>query len=387
MAKSLAQTQAQLQALIQNMLTQTAEVFKDDSDDEIQSMTPEYINPAFEAKISFPKIYRFNQKGMRYYYTVDGIPQLIEKPMESGEKFTNASGLVTFYPSVTTIIDKTMPTPYSIKKLIADLGMKGYYKMLREKASYGTLLHTLISDYLRSGNTKKERSFDFDTIKKRIELYTEEQKLDFDTAGWEWQIKKDLASLIQFIWDYNVDPISIEAVGFYKKDEHKYAGAVDLICEMDIEEKGFFGEVYKSGEKKGQPKETKQIRRTTAIVDFKSGKSGFFETHEIQLHMYKQMIQESLGIEAEKVFNVAPKDWHSAPTYSLKDQTDSTAAKKIPYLLNLFNLEWEEPKDFMRMSGKVNGTGAMDNLLKRQPAADYILNKMEQKEFFKNIGA
>jgi hypothetical protein len=92
---------------------------------------------------------------------------------------------------------------------------------------------------------------------------------------------------------------------------------------MTIEEKGFFGEVYKAGEKKGMPKESKQEKVVTAIVDFKSSENGFFDKHFFQLQLNKRIFEENYPDRSiDRLFNWSPKAWISEPTFNLKDQTD-----------------------------------------------------------------
>ena len=318
---------------------------------EIEALVPEYLNPIFKDKIKLPPMFRFNQSGLRYYFTAQ-----------------NAD--VKFYPSVTTIIEKTTEMSPGLKKIMADLGFQGFYAMMKEKAHYGTLLHLLIADYLRN-----DKSFDTDTIPARVYEYVNSENIRFNTDNWSFNLNKDLRSLVQFINDYEVEPIAIEMVGFYDDGQNRFAGAIDLLCEMTIEEKGYFGEVYASGANKGQPKETKQSRRVTAIVDFKSGKSGFHDDYEIQLHMYRLMAEQSFGVKPDKVFNVAPKDWNSVPTYSAKDQTDSPEAARIPFLLGSFACIWSEPKEILIMSGKLNG-GNMADCTKWVSASEWVLKKL-----------
>ena len=65
----------------------------------------------------------------------------------------------------------------------------------------------------------------------------------------------------------------------------------------------------------------------------KSGKSGFYDDHAIQLAMYRMIAQQRWGLSVEKLFNVAPKDWREQPGYSSTDQTDNSISDSIPHLL------------------------------------------------------
>ena len=271
-----------------------------------------------------------------------------------------------------------MPMSYGKQKLIGDLGMKGYHQMMREKARYGTFLHHLITDYFQSGNDKASRFFDFDTIPSRIALFVDEKKIDFDTSDWTWQTAKDMASMMQFVLDYDVDPLAVEIVGVYDDGKYAFAGAMDLIAYMTIRIKGFHGELYKSGEKKGEPKESIKEERVLALVDFKSGKSGFFDDYTIQLHMYKLICEYSLGIKPERLFNVAPNDWVIEPTYSIKEQSDSKLAYKIPFLLGEFYVDYEKPNNLLIINGKFNGDGNLASNCRFVPAGEFLYNKLHK---------
>lgn len=260
-------------------------------------------------------VYRLNgYKGDRYYYTFE------------------PDGEVIFYTSVTTLIKQTMPTPYSLIKWIAEKGLEEAEAFKEERADYGTFMHIEISNLLIA------RKLDLDSMKERLRDYIEANDLPVDFIYHLDEIKKDLLAFAQFVIDHNVRPLAIEIV--LADRENGFAGALDLVCKMEIEEKGFWGEVYASGPQKGRPKETKQFVEITAIIDFKSGRKGFFESHEIQLEAYKTMWNKQFpGVPVTRIFNWSPKDWRTAPSYNLKDQTESLNLRKLPHLVELAKIE------------------------------------------------
>lgn len=276
-------------------------------------------------------VYRLDSSGHRYYYTFD----------EDGEP--------RFYVSVTTLIKQTLPTSPSLVKWIADMGYEESQRYAQERAHYGTFMHSQIAELLIA------RCYNLDTIRDRLKLFIESEQLPSDFMGYADDIKKDILAFAQFMKDTDLNPLAIELV--LTNPEDGYAGAIDLAAELTIEEKGFFGEVYKTGVNTGKPKETKRQRRIRAIIDFKSGRKGFFPEYEIQLHAYMKMW--NMHFEAhpiDKVFNWSPKEWRGKiPTYNFKDQTDSKNAKKLPYLVELARIE-DEKRDntIVSCSGIIN---------------------------------
>jgi hypothetical protein len=201
----------------------------------------------------------------------------------------------------------------------------------KERADYGTFLHSQIAELLINGK------YDLDNLSERLTLFLKGTKT---TAKENWvdELKKDILAFAQFIIDFNVKPLAIEICLFHPTDS--YAGALDLVCELDVEEKGFYGEVYASGVNKGQPKESKQISRRIAIIDVKSGRKGFYESHEIQLQAYLEMWRMTFpDVNVEYIFNWSPKDWRTTPSYNLKDQGNSKNTAKLPHLVALAKIE------------------------------------------------
>lgn len=283
----------------------------------VEQVQAEYFNEDALQEQPEP-VYRLDSSGHRYYYTFD----------ENNEP--------RFYVSVTTLIKQTMPTSPALVKWIADMGYEESQRFAAERASYGTFMHAQISELIIN------RSYNLNGLKNRLKLYIESEQLPADFINYADDFKKDILAFAQFIKDTKLKPLAIELVLTNPIDG--YAGAIDLCAEITIEEKGFFGETYKTGANAGKPKESKRERRVRAIIDFKSGRKGFFPDYEIQLHAYMTMWNMHFErYPVEKVYNWAPRDWRGTiPTYHFKDQTESKNAQKLPYLVELARIEDEK---------------------------------------------
>lgn len=268
------------------------------------------------------KVYQLNSDGHRYYYRYD----------ESGE--------AQLYPSVTTMLKQVMPTSPFLINWMLENGKEGSIEKRDLAAAYGTFMHAQFELLIIS------RKYDFDSVPERLREYMKRENLpDKFYNDSLTKIRKDVLSFAQFVRDYNVKPLAIE-IGLIHPDYH-FAGCVDMPCVMTDP---------KSGE------------TFTAIVDFKSGRKGFFEEHEIQLHMYRMMWDANFPeVQIDRLFNFAPKDWRKSPTYTLKDQTNSVNAKKVPHLLALATIEDEKRDNTLTI---VRGVLDLDN----GKIADNILN-------------
>jgi hypothetical protein len=279
-------------------------------------ITIEKLSPMFfdvtKLKVQPEPLYRMDMNDHRYYYKFD----------ENGEP--------QFFTSVTTMIRNTLPTsPHLIQWLIDKQGTGK--DEAKERSEYGTFLHSLCAELLING------TFDLDKLSEKLTIFLTNSKV-IAKDNWVDELKKDVLAFAQFVIDYNVKPLAIEIVLAHPRDG--YAGAIDLVCELDVEEKGNFGEVYASGANKGQPKESKRITRMNAIIDIKSGRRGFYESHEIQLSAYEQMwFLQFPEVKIKRLFNWSPKEWRTTPSYNLKDQTDSKNIAKLPHLVALAKIE------------------------------------------------
>lgn len=241
------------------------------------------------------RVYQLNSDGHRYYYRF------------------GANGEPEFYPSVTTLLKQTMPTsPFLIEWMMKN-GAEGATEKRDMAAAYGTFMHAQFETLIINGH------YDFDNVPGVLLEYMAQNNLPDKFFGESLtKIRKDICAFAQFVKDYKVRPLAVE-IALVHPDYH-YAGMIDLPCLMTDPKTG---ETF------------------PAIVDFKSGRKGFWEEHEIQLHLYKLMWNaNALGMPVERVFNFSPKDWRGVkPTYNLKEQTDSPNAAKIPALLELAAIE------------------------------------------------
>lgn len=283
------------------------------------------------------KVYQLNTDGYRYYYRFD----------ETGEPH--------FYPSVTTLLKQTMPTsPFLIDWMLAN-GKEGAVEKRDLAAAYGTFMHIQFERLIIN------RRYNFDEVPAVLQTYMEQNNLPdkfyFDSLT---KIRKDVLAFAQFVRDYNVKPLAVE-IGLVSPAYH-YAGCIDLPCIMTDPNTG---------------------KTFTAIVDFKSGLKGFWEEHELQLHLYREMWNENFPeVEIERLYNFSPKDWRTKPTYNLKDQTDSVNARKLPHLLALATIE-DEKRDntltIIKGQLELDNGKLMDNVLVLS-LAELIKTKSEKKD-------
>lgn len=277
-------------------------------------------------------VYRFSIDGGRVYFTIT--------PDEEVKK----------YISLTTLTKNTLPTPEALIKWIASLGYDAAKAYMNERANYGTIMHLAFGEFL----TKKEWNFDLTHTWLNLQIAKGAAK-SCDIEKTAYELNRDMACFAQFCVDYKVKPIAIELVLVSEKDG--YATLIDLVAKITIEEDGLdYNNPYKSGVRKGEPREVKVRKEIISLVNFKSGKKGFYEEHSIQLELEKRLFQENYPeVQIDKVYNFAPKDFRgAAPTYSFKDQSDSLDKEKADALITIAKIELMKrtPKETV-IAGKV----------------------------------
>lgn len=260
------------------------------------------------------QVYRVKVGNGRLYYTLDD------------------NSLPRFFISLTTLTRSTLPTSETLIKWIADMGYEESRNYMAERAEYGTLMHHAFGIFMM------EKRFDFDKTDEFIADCVKNFVIKFSKEEWTEELNRDVAAFAMFCHEYKVEPLAIELV-MVSKDG--YATLVDLVCKMHESIKSLdYNNPYKSGKRKGQPREVKIEREITALINFKSGKHGFFDEHEVQLEFERRLFTENYpDVKIDAIYNWAPKDWRGSPTYTLKDQSGSLNGEKADALLALAKIE------------------------------------------------
>lgn len=295
---------------------------------EAQPLKPLYIN--YAKLIHQPRtLFRQNASGKRYYYYVS----------DEGEFLS--------YPSVTSILSATMTTSPWLIKWIAEFGFQEAEKKKNKQADYGTLMHICLSDFLI------HKKFDFGTLPARIYTFKQSKHIDYDTTYWAQELEKDIYAFHAFAAQYNVKPLAIGIM--LVSNELGFAGELDLVVEMTIGT-GQNGKVLKTDIKLDKNSEIVIDKRRviTAIMDWKSGRNGFYAQNEAQLHMYKALWDENYPhCKVDALYNWSPKEWNDEPDWNFKDQTASSEGEKIQHYLNIFKIDDAKRKE--KIFPEVNG--------------------------------
>jgi hypothetical protein len=275
------------------------------------------------------------------------------------------------YTSLTTAINTCAPMEQGLLEWYCKLGLPEAARQVKISQHYGTLMHLLIGEYLINN------FFDFDSVEDKVQNYLSEHSFfERESDQWADKLKYDIAAFIAFSQEYEIQPLGIEYVLLSDKG---YGTLIDLVCKMIVEEKGFFGEVYKSGERKGEPKETKRSKEITALINFKSGRHAFYRSNGIQAECERLLWEENFpDIKIDAAFNWSPKEWLTEPGYNLKDWKGEIDRAEIDAVLSIANVRFgakAENKKFTQISGTATKYQPVKNLISVIGAEQYCINK------------
>ncbi len=239
-------------------------------------VSPDYVN--LQGIASPYKLFRYDGGADRYYFV---------QMSEGGE--------LAPVISVTSLSQKVLNNAAILMKWQDNVGggeMANYIKNMR--AEYGTLVHIIFAEILKTGQ------FDFDEYRMRAWKTAIDLGYKFEADTWSIDIIDDVVAFMTFLIEKEVEVIGIE---FPIADVGLGIGCtLDLICRLK------FG-----------------TKKVNAIVDFKSGRKGFFEGHEYQLGIQRLIWNLNFKsiFDVTHVFNFAPTASLNKEKYKLKNQTDS----------------------------------------------------------------
>lgn len=278
----------------------------------IEQLTPLYVAPEIEAKISTiarQRIYRVEIGAGRHYRN------------EGGQTFK----------SITTLLDAVMPANRFLQSWreskIEELGtVEAAKDFVKATADYGTALHIAVADFCRKGGVNWLEFSDWAFMQLSSDVGLSGHALH---AGVD-ELTRDFAAIIQFLHEYECTVLAVEIPVF---SSHGFATLIDLVVEMN--EKAYTD--------KTPPEKRKRI---VAAGNLKSGKKGFYESHIFQLcgerMAFNETYGKALGYNITEVFNLAPTDWTKEPGYKYKNQTaaidETTIAAQFDLFLNTAKL-------------------------------------------------
>lgn len=246
-----------------------------------------------------------------------------------------------FAPSVTTVLDAAgLGIPSQLKENLMIQHGTNYRRWLADKASYGTALHRLTETIIQHDTNITT------SIAERV--LSEEFKRTAKSSEIE-DVMKDLAAIVKFLNDVNAKVYATEFMLFGKIAGKNICGTVDILAEIDVEYTYLdHKNPFKSGERKGEPRPAKGIKRELFLLDLKSGKWGFSDGHFYQLLMYRELFTKQYGNQFanSQIANIAPAEWRTEPAYKFKQhEFNFVDVQAVESIVTAFYLtKYEEPK-------------------------------------------
>lgn len=226
-----------------------------------------------------------------------------------------------FAPSATTIIKYSTPLAEAVTKAMCERGWYGWWDYLDQRAAYGTAMHILIAEFIQKQSFPNLKH----TEQYAKEILSEQYPFKYSELGlMARDLCKDLLAFAKFAYDMKMEVLAVELP--LTDFDSGFGIAVDLVayCDFDTEVEAEAG-TYSRGPRKGQVKYEKIKKPETflTVIDFKSGRKGFYEGHEVQMAMAERALLNSYDFSDVKIklINWRPTNWRKDPDYEIRDQT------------------------------------------------------------------
>lgn len=316
-------------------------------------------------------------------------PQVTYRLDNQGERLyarKQADGTLKIVPSVTTILNQ-LPTEPSLIKWHCDnfASYADARKYVNGRASYGTFMHMLFKEILLGNELVFSAQALGDSFANFLQSIGE--KADgYDLLEVGRDLKQDLWGFVQWCKTYEVKPLAIEYIVFGEF----FAGAVDLVCEMTLEQpvkaEPTYQEEHMFAFLPSAPRAT-QKRRVIAMIDFKSGRNDFHESHRLQLEGYRtQWNREWPEHKVEVIANYGCKDYKlplRAEPYRFKPYKDDEAMlAKWTFYVSIYHLKEVKIKDRSEFvdNGMISLAAPLAEMVKKIDVEARLLEKMGEDE-------
>lgn len=349
------------------------------------------------------KLFQLNSRGKRYYYYID------------------EAGNPRFQPSVTTVLGAVMPENPFLTDWKISMGKEKAEAYTAERAAYGTFMHGCFEQVIV--NRKYDLDNLREELRKYIEReklptsfinYTEDLKRDvLAFARWvkDYDVRPiavevalyhpelgyaGMVDLVASVRKYTIqeeakatDKIAAtydkaaekavaqrdkaksaaqvaysKAVAKAKTEEDKAKAEADYNAALKAAEEALDDALITLGnDRNNAVEDARKVygERLNGIIDFKSGRKGFYEEHQHQLNLYRLMWDANYPEHPiDFIANFSPKDWRTAPSYNYKDQSTGQPIQKTLLLLDLFRMDHSEEKTITTVSGQIDLDGADD---------------------------
>jgi hypothetical protein len=309
-----------------------------------QELTIEEVKSLYfdnDAIVAQPEpVYRLDSSQAKFYYTFD---HALFRP--------------EYFMAVTTFLNKLIPLAIGIIDKMVEMGKERFDIYKNERAKYGTMMDIEFNKFLISG------TYDMEVIPELVREHHTNAKSLTPVNYWIDEFNKDITSFAQWIHDYDVKPI---AIGLMLVSRNiGIGGMLDLCCEMNA-----------MAYTEKTPREKR--KRVRAIVDYKSGKNGFYDTHVLQLEAYREIWDENFPeYPIDIIANYAGTNWLKAPGYNFKDHTDSNVRQKLPHLIELARIDNIKPTKYIKFfTGKLTKGQPVDGQYQVIEVDQLITEKM-----------
>jgi hypothetical protein len=316
---------------------------------EYEEITVEKLHELYKSEDLFRpsyQLYRLNLLHGRIYFRLNG----------DGKTYTLYLG--------TSSLSSLLPMERPLLKSIVYRGLDESEEFMRQRAVYGSYMHRKIAEYFSLGY------IDHGDIPVQLKEEMGKHNIPMELySRWTEEMKCDLSCFCQWVVDYEIRPLMIEMplcsdldhtatmidfVGFANKYNYttlpriavpKYTKrARKERAEFDIKVGDEFWQwetIEFTKYSKVQPSEddlTQKREQQLVIVDFKSGKKGFWESNRLQLAACRQLLIENFPLFAEtniELYNWSPKDFTGiSPTYNYQCQTNKVDDDDYRDLIN-----------------------------------------------------